>query len=390
MSATPWRSDGVGMIKAYGHIADQKGILWGVEHGWLVPPRGQQVQTDVSLAGVKLVAGDFAKGQLQEVLSAAGWHELVARAYIEHGEGRQALAYTPGVQTSKELCDALLERGISAAHVDGTTPKEERRAIIKAFRAREIQVLCNCMIVVEGFDAPSTECILMARPTKSHGLLTQIIGRGLRPYPGKEDCLVLLFATTDAHILTLFDLGKSKKLREAQKKAEQLGLDGFSEAIPLFDKEQLDGAGLYANAISLFAQSTGAWFRDGAVFSLGLGRDGKNVERTLVILPPNNGEGWRLIGLGKKPGGGWQDYEIMEHTDIDPVMLIANEVAERRGANILYEKGKAWRRQPASSKQLAILRRFGGVPLGLSKGDAARLLTHKFAMSILKRKGYEV
>lgn len=390
MSATPWRSDGVGMIVAYDHIADQKGILWGVEHGWLVPPRGQQVQTDVSLAGIKLVAGDFAKGQLQEVLSAAGWHHLVARAYIEHGEGRQALAYTPGVQTSKELCDALLERDIKAAHIDGKTPLVERRAIIKSFRERKIQVLCNCMIFTEGFDAPSTECILMARPTKSHGLLTQIVGRGLRPFLGKEDCLVLLFTTTGAHILTLFDLGKSKRLKKAQEKAELLGVDGFSGAIELFDRERLDGAGLYANAVSLFAQSAGAWFRDGAVFSLGLGKDKNDVERTLVILPPNNGDGWRLIGLGRKPRGGWQDYEIMEHSEIDPVMLIANEVAERRGASILYEKDKGWRRQPASRKQLAVLRKFGGIPLGLSKGDAARLLTHKFAMATLKRKGYDL
>lgn len=390
MSATPWRSDGVGMIKTYSHIAHQAGILWGIEHGWLVPPRGQQVQTDVSLEGIKLVAGDFAKGQLQEVLSAAGWHHLVARAYVEQGEGRQALAYTPGVQTSKDLCDALLELGVSAAHIDGKTPKEERRATIKAFRERKIKVLCNCMIVVEGFDAPSTECILMARPTKSHGLLTQIIGRGLRPYPGKEDCLVLLFATTDAHVLTLYDLGKSKKLKKAQERAESLGVEGFSEPIELFDREQLDGAGLYANAISLFASSSGAWYRDGAVFSLGLGKDDKDVERTLVILPPGNGDGWRLIGLGKKPKGKWQDYEIMEHADIDPVMLMANEIAERRGLAILCEKDKAWRRQPASSRQMAVLKKFGVVPLNLTKGSAARLLTHKFAISVLKRKGYEV
>jgi superfamily II DNA or RNA helicase len=390
MSATPWRSDGVGMIKAYDHIASQRGILWGVEHGWLVPPRGQQVQTDVSLAGIKLVAGDFAKGQLQEVLSAAGWHHLVARAYVEHGEDRQALAYTPGVQTSKELCEALIELGVSAAHIDGTTPKEERRATIKAFREREIKVLCNCMIVVEGFDAPSTECVLMARPTKSHGLLTQIIGRGLRPYPGKEDCLVLLFATTDAHILTLYDLGKSKKLKKAQERAEMLGVEGFSEPIELFDREQLDGAGLYANAVSLFAQSSGAWFRDGATFSLGLGKDAKGTERTLVILPPGDGDEWRLIGLGRKQGGKWQDYEIIEHSEIDTVMLMANEIAERRGASILYEKSKRWRKQPASKKQIAVLKKFGVVPLGLSKGDCSRLLNHRFALSVLQRKGYEV
>ena len=390
MSATPWRSDGVGMIKAYDHIAHQAGILWGIEHGWLVPPRGQQVQTDVSLEGIKLVAGDFAKGQLQEVLSAAGWHHLVARAYVEQGEDRQALAYTPGVQTSKELCEALIELGVSAAHIDGTTPKEERRATIKAFRERKIKVLCNCMIVVEGFDAPSTECILMARPTKSHGLLTQIVGRGLRPYPGKKDCLVLLFATTDAHILTLFALGKSKKLQKAQEKAEKLGVGGWSEPIELFDREQLDGAGLYANAVSLFSQSVGAWYRDGAVFSLGLGKDNKGVDRTLVILPPNNGDGWRLIGLGRKPGGKWQDYEIVEHSEIDTVMLMANEIAERRGLAILCEKNKAWRRQPASRKQLAVLKKFGAVPLNLTKGECARLLTHKFSMSVLRRKGYEV
>lgn len=391
MSATPWRQDGVGLINAYEKISDQKNILWGIEHGWLVPPKGQQIQTDVNLNDVNLVCGDFANGELQAVLSAAGWHELVARAYIEHAKGKQALAYTPGVQGSKDLCQALIGRGVNAVHVDATTDLDTRRAIVRDFRAQKIQVVTNYSIFLEGADFPSVDCILMARPTKSHGLFTQVLGRGLRPFPGKEDCLVLLFATTGAHILTLADLGKSKKLKKAQDKAERLGVEGWSEPIELFDNERLDGAGLYANAVSLFAQSAGAWFRDGAVFSLGLGRDDKGVERTLVILPPDNGDGWRLIGLGKKPGGKWQDYEIIEHVDLDPVMVMANEIAERRGAEILYEKGKKWRSQPASRKQVAILQRFGGgIPLDLTKGSAARMLTHKFAIDILRRKGHNV
>jgi len=390
MSATAWRQDNVGLINAYEKISDQKNILWGIEHGWLVPPRGQQIQTDVNLSGVGLTGGDFAKGELQEVLDAAGWHELVARAYMEHAEGRQALAYTPGVQSSKDLCQALIERGVNAVHVDATTPLETRRAIVRDFRAQKIQVVTNYSIFLEGADFPSVNCILMARPTKSHGLFTQILGRGLRPFPGKEDCLVLLFATTGAHVLTFADLGKSKKLKKAQERAEALGVEGFSEPIELFDQEQLDGAGLYADAVSLFAQSAGAWYRDRATFSLGLGKDTKGVERTLVILPPSNGDGWRLIGLGRKPGGKWQDYEIMEHAEIDPVMLIANEVAERRGASILYEKSKRWRKQPASKKQLAVLKKFGAVPLNLTKGECSRLLNHKFAISMLKRKGYDI
>jgi len=391
MSATPWRTDGVGLIAAYDKIASQKNIMWGIKHGWLVEPNGQQVQTDVDLGGVSLVHGDFAQFELQEVLHSAGWHELVARSYLEHGQDRQAIAYTPGVQNSKDLREALLGRGVMAAHIDASTPLEERRATVRDFRERKIKVLCNCMIAVEGWDVPSVELIMMARPTKSHGLFTQIIGRGLRPYPGKEDCLVLLFTVTGTHILTLFDLGQSKKLKKAKEAAERLGVSSASEPIELFDEEAVDGAGLYANAVSLFAKSAGAWFRDGATFSLGLGHDEKGVQRVLVILPPENGGGWRLLGLGKRPRKSWQAFEILASESIDETMVMANEIAERRGAAILYEKGKRWRKEPPTVKQVALIRRMGIMPSPeMTRGDCARLVTHRFAMSTLRRQGYGV
>ena len=412
LTATPERSDRVGLRTVFQKFSYQKNIRWGIREGWLVPPNAQQIETGVSLSGVKVSRGDFVQGKLEDVLNAAGWPALVAGAYLKHcvepvgeekddmpggGIARQAIAFTPGVAGSKLLCNELTERGVSAAHIDGTTPQSVRRQVEKAFREREIQVVTNCAVYGEGADFPSTEAVLLGRPTQSHGLLTQMVGRGLRPFPGKEDCLVLLFATTGARILTIFDLGKSRQLKEAEEKAESTGIEGFSEPIPLFDEEAIDGVGLYARVVDLFGLSKNAWFRDGATFSLGLGEH-EGHERTLVILPPNGSDDWQLVGVGrsvvhsdawergKVKRGPWRVKVLAEAPDTEELMMMAADVVERRGVPILSEKSKRWRKEPASDGQKRFARKWApaAVVEGLTKGEAAQAITHGLALDAIR------
>jgi len=423
LTATPWRGDGKFTDKVFQSMPKgaQKNIRWGIRNKWLVPPDGLQIETEVNLSGVKVTGGDFAVGELADVLDAADWHEKVVEAYLENcvepfGEKKlevpegarclTSLAFTPDVATSKRLAEEFQSYGINAVHVDGTTPLKKRRPIERAFRNREITVATNCAVYSEGADFPSAECILMARPTQSHGLFTQIIGRGLRPYPGKTKCLVLLFVTTGASILTLFDLGKSKELAKAEKAAEELGVPGISKPMPLFDDRLINGMGTQASVVSLFGASRAAWHRDGSIFSLGLGDQGDPLcERRLVILPPTNGSvDWVLLALGRqveytlvngrrkrKSKSGWKVYEKASSPAIEDVMDVAAEIIQRRALSILTDKKKGWRKEKATPAQVKSWpwKRWGVPhPERYSKGQLAKMITHGTSMDLLRANGY--
>src|SRR5258705_4662931 len=89
------------------------------------------------------------------------------------------------------LADRFAERGHKAVHLDGDTPRDERRAIIKALATGQIQVITNCGLISEGLDVPAVEAVLLVRPTQSLALYLQQVGRSLRPSPGKDRALVL-------------------------------------------------------------------------------------------------------------------------------------------------------------------------------------------------------
>jgi superfamily II DNA or RNA helicase len=95
------------------------------------------------------------------------------------------------VAHSLHVRDEMLKSGIKAEHLDGTTPQDDRDATLARLASGETEVVCNCMILTEGFDLPDLGCIVLARPTRSLGLFRQMIGRGLRTAPGKSDVIIL-------------------------------------------------------------------------------------------------------------------------------------------------------------------------------------------------------
>src|SRR3977135_3219675 len=111
------------------------------------------------------------------------WHRL--------SERRPTIVYATTVAHSMHLRDEFRRSGVGAEHSGGGTPTPERDAVLAQLAGGTVEVVCNCMVLCEGFDAPDVGCIVLARPTKSLGLFRQMIGRGLRPAPGKADCLIL-------------------------------------------------------------------------------------------------------------------------------------------------------------------------------------------------------
>ena len=209
----------------------------------------------------------------RRALLAANAPEQVLEAFQEHARDRKALCFTPTVKTAYAIAEAFQEAGIAAEALDGTTPLDERRAILERLHTGETQVVCNCGVLTEGFDEPSIDCIIMARPTQSRVLYTQMLGRGTRTYPGKPDCLILdVVGVTTSHrlqtVATLFELASGAATEE----------QSLLEAIEAQERERSSGEGfatdgpLVARAVDLFARRPLAWVqtRRGA-WVLGLG-----------------------------------------------------------------------------------------------------------------------
>jgi superfamily II DNA or RNA helicase len=207
-TATPQRDKG-GIGEVWEQVVAYRSIRELIFAGYLSPVEGQTVQTSADFRQLAVTRGDFSEEQLGDELTRSGAIDEIADAYIDHASGRRGLAFTPTVATAQALAWALITRGITAEAVWGSMRPEDRRDALRRLRTGKTQVITNCAVLTEGFDEPSVDCIVIARPTRSHGLYIQMVGRGTRLYPGKDNCLVLdVVGATERHdLVALIDLG---------------------------------------------------------------------------------------------------------------------------------------------------------------------------------------
>ena len=197
LTATPDRGDKLGLGYVYDSVAFEYPIRRGIREGYLCDIVQRSIYcADLDLSDIKTLAGDLAQGELEAALSVDGVLHQVAAPLIEQAGDRQTLVFTAGVAQAHALADVIagyLGNANLVAALDGSTPQEERARMIAQYRSGEIQFLINCAVLTEGFDDPGTQCIAIARPTKSRALYAQMIGRGLRTNEGKTDCMILDF-----------------------------------------------------------------------------------------------------------------------------------------------------------------------------------------------------
>ena len=189
-TATPCRGDGRGLGGIFEMIIECPQIPELIEGKWLVPTR-VYAPVDPDLRGVRTVAGDYVESQLADRMDRAKllgdivthWHKLAER--------RKTVCFAVSVAHSIHLRDEFIRSGVRAEHIDGSTPKPERDAILARLASGETELVTNCMVLTEGWDMPEVGCCILARPTKKMGLYRQMIGRVLRPAEGKRDAIVL-------------------------------------------------------------------------------------------------------------------------------------------------------------------------------------------------------
>lgn len=188
VTATPKRSDDKALGQVFESVAYELTMLEAMKQGWLCPIRSHVVRSvEMDFSGLHTAAGDFEPGELSAIMSAEQPVHKVASTTAEVAAGRKSIVFCVTVEHARLVQEVLVRYGVKAALVTGKTPTKEREDVLSKYRSGEVTSLINCGVFTEGFDAPDTSVIVLARPTKSVGLFTQMVGRGLRPLPGVVD-----------------------------------------------------------------------------------------------------------------------------------------------------------------------------------------------------------
>lgn len=224
LSATPWTK---GLGKHFDDLIVASRTQELIDAGYLSPFRAF-APSHPDLTGVTTVAGDYHEGQLSSAMNKPKLVADVVSTWLAKGEDRPTLVFGVDRAHAKHLQERFLAAGVPTAYQDANTDAMERAEIRRAFHRGDVRVVCNVGTLTTGVDW-DVRCIVLARPTKSEMLFVQIIGRGLRTAPGKQNCLILdhsdttlnLGFVTDIHHDAL-DTGKPNKTAAGKPKEPKL------------------------------------------------------------------------------------------------------------------------------------------------------------------------
>nr|WP_062436744.1 DEAD/DEAH box helicase [Picosynechococcus sp. PCC 73109]AMA10630.1 hypothetical protein AWQ23_14375 [Picosynechococcus sp. PCC 73109] len=227
-TATPCRGDGAGLDDLFSHMVTGPTIKRLIEAGHLSPYRYLAAEKSMVIKGAKVRRGDYTSKSLAALNPRDQLAADLVSSYRQHCDGMRCLVFAIDRDYSKATAAMYQAAGIPAIHLDGETPQHIRKAALEAFQAGEIKVVCNVGLFTEGTDLPAVEALQMARPTKSLGLFLQMVGRVLRPAPGKTEAIIIDHADNwAAHGLpcgdrqwTLEGVAKPKRAKRLVKNAD--------------------------------------------------------------------------------------------------------------------------------------------------------------------------
>lgn len=233
VTATPDRGD----MKNLGQFFDSKAYEYtmpqAIRDGYLCPIKAQMIPLELDISGVKVTSGDFSSGEIGSALEP--YLDQIAHEMTHYCRGRKTVVFLPLIQTSQKFCAILNCYGLRAAEVNGNS--ENRAEVLRDFENGRYDVLCNSMLLTEGWDCPAVDCVVVLRPTKVRSLYQQMVGRGMRLFPGKEHLLLLDFLwMSERHDLCRPSALISKDA-DIAKRIDQQMVDS-SDGIDLIDAEE--------------------------------------------------------------------------------------------------------------------------------------------------------
>ncbi len=189
VTATPDRGDMKNLGQVFDSLAYEYTLPRAIREGYLCPIKAMTIPLNLDLTGVSVQAGDYKAADLDAALDP--YLYKIADEMLRNCADRKTVVFLPLVKTSQKFRDILNERGFRAAEVNGDSA--DRAEVLRDFDEGKYNVLCNSMLLTEGWDCPSVDCVIVLRPTKVRGLYCQMVGRGTRLSPGKKDLLLLDF-----------------------------------------------------------------------------------------------------------------------------------------------------------------------------------------------------
>jgi ATP-dependent helicase IRC3 len=390
VTATPQRSDSTRLIDVFEEIVYYKSIQDLIKDGWLCPLVGFRVKTNTDISQVEIQNGEYVQSQLEDTIDNPSRNAAVVAAYNDLAMDQKAIVFASGVKHAENLALSFRSASVDAQVIVGTTPQEEREKILKNFSLGLTKVIVNVGVLTEGFDEPSLQAIIIAKPTRSTLLYTQIVGRGTRLYEGKEHCKIIDIADTTKGkkpigLPTLLGLPpefnlQGQSVTDVAEKFEELQDYCPGEAVRVLTPDDIDQA---YTRINLFMPpppspvvqeySKLVWAEIGEQeFHLGLSNSESMkikcdaLGRWNVTLHDNRAKTTRLLGVT-------QDMrEAFARSD--------RWIQGNRPADLsLLDSSAAWRADAPTDKQAKLLKRIG-IPItsDMTKGMASQIISRYY------------
>jgi len=370
-TATMVRADSKGLGDVWSEVVYSRDILYGIRNGFLTDVTGRTVVIpDLDMSQIKTAHGDYQEEALALALEESEAGHFIAKAYLEHCPDRSGILFAPTVATAFMFAEDLNAAGITTEVVTGETPLEERAAIYARAESGQTQVLANCMVLTEGFDMPRMSVAVIARPTTSVGLYIQMVGRVLRPFPGKGVALVLdvVGVASKLALASVIDLSPThvkpepgETLADAEERFE---LEEAGKPV----KMGRSTAGLALEEIDLFHRSRTVWLQTplGVWFI-------PTKDRFYVLWPLGPGDQWTVNTLPNKQG---KRERLIGELSMENAMawaeqLAAEEELKAEGFQVASKKA-AWRRgKVISGPQRDFAMGLGVDTTGMNKGEVS-------------------
>lgn len=375
-SATWSRSDATGLGDVWQDIVYAKSIKWAIQNGHLVRPRGIRIGEGVSTEDVNIsrMTGDYAEKDLERVVMLEEIRDAVVRGVQRHSAGRPGALFAPTVAAAEFFGDGLRAAGIPTAGFYGKTGKNDRRRVDGALRSGELQMVTTCTAIAEGYDNPQLTVGVLCRPTRHEGLFVQMMGRFLRPWPGKAEALMLdcVGSTEDVKLRNAIDLSVSSETTDG----EDLPIDKDEDQEPV-GRERKARVRKFDGEIELFAGTQVQWLTAAGVPFVQCG------ERLVFLVEGR--DGWRVGECDKRTENGRPVNVLMVADGLgqEDALTVASDHAEVSGEH-LARRSARWRLSPPSEGQLSVAAEIGmQVPEGMTRGQLSDRLSMTFAARVL-------
>lgn len=354
LTATLRRDDGKALRDVIQTVAYEKSLRWAIEQGFLIMPDGLTVRIPgLDLGKVKVRAGDFQSSELAEVMEAA--NPYVVQAILNHASDRRLIIFAASVDAAHMLAHDLTAAGMPTSAVTGETPAAVRDEIFDAFRDGSVQALVTVQVLTEGADFPMCDGVVLARPTHSQNLYSQMVGRALRTHPGKTSALILDLAGSSRvlSLVTLSDLDTGAVSKKVELDGTEVPPEDDEEVVPSGRKPRTTRQGpvdLVSIDLLSSAQTSVLWLQTkGGIPFIPVTANGY-----LVFLWPGGNGLWKIGRMVTDASkliyhleNGWEDDG--KAWPLDVATGIAEDVIIRHGDPMPY-RAASWRRNQAPSK----------------------------------------